>query len=263
MADANITKRYVSHYTTAVGAFVRDVGDVDPSGIPEAHLPLWGTAYEAAKLRTSFIGRDASCWGGMPFFLERARHDIQSVVPLKMRENEFRGNFMRWTNNFGTSFWDTAIRYLAVIHGVADWENLGEDRKHEILQSLVWANANSVELWTAPAVRRWELKASKKPVFEAWQRLKIASDRHLDSFPAILEVFRPHVAIIMNWSVSPAYWGSARQWEAIGDHVNYVRDDSYGTQIFHTAHPTWLSRKKIKETVFDAIHAKWDALQDR
>jgi hypothetical protein len=267
MPDQEIRQRYVSHYSNAVGAFIQDVGEIDASGIPEPHLPLWGSTYETAKLRTAFIGRDASCWGGMPFFLESARNDIQTVVPLKMRENEFRANFMLWTNNFGSSFWDTAREHLAAIYRIAEWKTLEGEKNNEIFQSLVWANANSVELWSAAAVKRWEAKASKaakapkKANFESWTLLKAASERHLDSFPAILEVFRPHLAIVMNWKISPIYWGSARKWEALGDHVNYTRDESYGTHVFHTAHPTWLSRKKMRRAVFDVIHTKWSALQ--
>jgi len=267
MPDQEIIQRYVAHYSKAVAAFIHEVGEVDASGIPEPHLPLWGSTYETAKLRTVFIGRDASCWGGMPFFLESARNDIQTVIPLKMRQKEFRDDFVLWTNNFGTSFWDTARQHMAAIHHVADWKMLEEEKKNEILQSLVWANANSVELWTASAVKRWETKASKaakaskRANFESWKRLKAASERQLDSFPAILEVFRPHLAIVMNWRISPNYWGSARKWEALGDHVNYTRDESYGTHVFHTAHPTWLSRKKMRGVVFDVIHTKWSALQ--
>ena len=247
-------QRYESHYINAVGAFLRDVGDVNATGIPEVHLPLWGKNYDSTKLRAAFIGRDTRVWGDMPTFLSEAKQNIQTAIFRS--EAEFLGlPFKKWTNNFGTTFWDTVMRFLAAFNGISDWREVKRGRNDEILHNFVWANTNAVE--------RWEVTAKNEQAnFEAWRRLKTASEQHLDSFSAILEVFRPNVVIVMNWEISGNYWRRPLKWETIGDHVYYAFDASQGTHIFHTAHPTWLNLNKMRNIVFETICERWQTVSN-
>ena len=245
----SLRQRYEKHYTEAVGAFLRDVSDINPTGIPEIHLPLWGNGYETADLRIAFIGRDTRGWGDMAAFLDAARSDIKTAIFRS--ESEFLElPFTRWTNNFGTSFWDTVMRFLAAFYGISDWKTLKRREHDTILQKFVWANTNAVEQWGVTA-------AHNNADYNSWARLKTASEVHLDSFVSIRDVFQPHVAIVMHWEAPSRYWGCDLQWQRIGAYANYAFDDSHNVHIFHTAHPTWLNLNRLRPAVLETICAKW------
>jgi hypothetical protein len=247
-----LRQRYEDHYAGAVSAFVKEAGDAIPKGIPEVHLPLWGKQYAKADLRVAFIGRDTKGWGDMGAFLEEAKRNVGSAI-FRTEEEFHELPFTDWTNNFGTTFWDTVLQYLAMFHGVLDWKDLKRREIPDVLHSFVWANTNAVEQWGVTA-------AHNGADFESWQRLKETSERNLDSFSAILKVFRPHVAIVMHWEVADRYWGRQLEWEKLADYASYAHDAETGTQIFATAHPTWLNLKGIRHATFDAVCSKWKSI---
>jgi hypothetical protein len=187
----------------------------------------------------------------MADFRDTAKQDTQKA--LFMHEDVFHNlAFTRWTNNFGKTFWDTVMQFLAVIHNLSDRRQLKRRERDDILQTFVWAETNSVELWRSTPSRAGAN-------FEAWQQFKAASERHLDSFSTILDVFRPQLAIVLNWIVHDKYWDLPLQWERIGDHVNYAFEAVHGTHVFHTAHPTWL-RGDRRSHVFETISRQWKSV---
>ena len=247
-----LRRRYEDTYTASVGAFVEEAGEVDATGIPEAHLPLWGKNYGTTGIRAAFVGRDTRGWGDMNAFLDHAKRDVRSAI-FRCEAEFLELPFTEWTNNFGTSFWDTVMRYLAAFHGAPDWKALKRRENDEVLHSFVWANSNAVELYGSSA-------AHNKADFKAWQTLKTAGERHLDSFSPILEVFRPHVAVVMHWQLSEGYWGRPLQWEEIGEYALYAQDAKSGTHVFHTPHPTWLNHQGLRSAVFDSVCKKWESV---
>jgi hypothetical protein len=116
---------------------------------------------------------------------------------------------------------------------------------------------NQVEQWNGVALKRWEKRMSKKADHAAWTRLKAASERRLDSISAILDIFRPHIVIIMNWNLSSGYLDRPMQLEEISKYVRYAVDGTQGAHVFQTAHPTWLSHKKMIGPVLKTIVEKW------
>ena len=274
--DDSLKDRYRSHYVPAVDAFVRAVGEVNAAGIPEVHLPLWGDKYdESNNLRIVFVGRDTFCWGDMTDFLkmcaEAARNHSEPIFPRKSREGEFRDYPFRrngaWAKEGNSVFWDTVMRLLAAFHSIPDWKQIkASEPAHEILNTFVWANVNSVEVWENKKLGSWEKHArGQKADHSSHKRLKLAAEQHLDSFSTIHEIFRPHVAIIMSRNTPPNYWEVVPQWIQIGSGVEYafVNNKHGGTHLFHLDHPSRFKWLKVRaDDVVKTIVSKWRAVSE-
>jgi hypothetical protein len=193
-----LQQRYENEYAPRIQRFLEEVEGVDATGIPEPHLPLWGNAYERSANKIAFIGQDTNYWHSMADFQSAGKQSVRDV--LFKRENVFHDLlFTNWTNNFGTSFWDTVLQLLAGFHSIDDWRQLKRRQREDVLQTFVWAQTNAVELWTSSPS---EAGAN----YDNWLRFKTASERHLDFLSPILNVFRPDVAIVTNWGVRDQYW---------------------------------------------------------
>lgn len=250
-------QRFKNHYTEAVSHFLNDIKDVPAdafAGIPEVHLPCWGEKYDESPLRLAFIGIDTNEFGNidMETFISEAKNDPGSAITRYLQQEvaDFRGSlqaYRKW------KFMDTMMQFLATLHEIDDWKTLTQDQYAGVRHSFVWANANAVVRW--PVARK--IKGGGAD-YDTWQRLKNASEKHLDSLSAILNVFRPRVVIVMNWKHVPSgFWTNIPQREKIADHVLHVcaHNDSHATHVFQTTHPRWLIGKR-RESVFKTICEK-------
>src|SRR5204862_7309288 len=106
----------------------------------------------AIRPTMAFIGRDTRRWGEMNEFIAAAKQNGQDAL-FRSEEYFYGLPFVsenpRWTNNFGTSFWDTVMQFVAAFHGVADWTEIKKRQHDHLLQSFIWAQTNSVETWGA------------------------------------------------------------------------------------------------------------------
>lgn len=246
MHHLDIRALFSSRFQPRVRAFAREVGDIDTIGIPEPHLPHWGSLYGEAQIRVGIIGRDTRSWGAMPEFIDAVRKD--PVTALYRGKDEFDAlDFTTWTNNFGTTFWDTSMKILAGIHGIEDWKRLKRQEEEIPLRSFFWANVNAVE--------RFEVSPQENGVaWETWRKVKDAAENHLDSFRTILDVFAPHVVFIMNWDPGDHFLDFPIQWDEFGNHLAYAYDEVSGCHLLATAHPTWLNQNNLyEETIFGII----------
>jgi hypothetical protein len=263
-----VDERYNEQYKAAVTRFVqdKDICNLETKKICEPHLPLWGSEYESAELKLVFIGQDTKGWntetGDIGTFIDAANHNVDAAIH-RMQDRFRRLEFVNWgTNNFGKGFFDTVFKLLAAFAGMADWRELKRWRRlnpynpPEILRSFLWANVNSIE--------KWNTARHKGANFSAWHAIKAASEKHLDSFEAILKVFRPDVAVITDWDVLPHYWGELRpQWEDLGRHVRFalISFNNCQTHVFQTAHPGFLSRQKIHAETIKTIIDTWQEIK--
>lgn len=244
----NLQARFDCFFAPRAVDFASAVGAIDPSGIPEPHLPHWGSLYENAPLKIGVIGRDTRSWGEMKDFLDAVR--VSSTEAVNRGRNEFDSlEFTNWTNNFGTTFWDTSLKILAGLHGIADWKRLKRREEETILRSFLWANVNSVE--------RYEVTPKTKGVpYETWRQIKDASEQHFDSFNGILNIFHPDIVILMNWDRGEKFMDVVLDWEEFGDHLAYAFCETTKTHIFMTAHPTWLNQNYLYDGNIAAILSK-------
>lgn len=245
MNSTNIRGKFDNFYSKHSIDFANAVGELDASGIPEPHLPHWGKMYDTASLKIGLIGRDTRSWGDMNDFLRAVKND--PVGAIHRHEEEFDSlAFTEWTNNFGKTFWDTSMKFLAGLHGISDWKRLKRREEEAVLRSFFWANVNSVE--------RYEASPQANAVsLETWRIVKNASEQHLDSFSALLNIFIPHVIILMNWDPNDRFLDIPLQWEEFGDHQAYSFHEPTGTHILATAHPTWLNQHSLYEIAVNGI----------
>jgi hypothetical protein len=245
--DSILKTRFLSRYGSAILSLVDEAGVIDAGSLQEPHLPLWGQAYAQAPVRLAFIGQDTRNWGEMTPFLAQARESPEQAC-LRWQSYFRELPYVKWTNRAGTSFWDTVFRILAGANGIKTWKDICRGRHDDLLRTFVWAEVNSVELWTAQAVARWETRTKKKADIQVWRKLKLASERCLDRLSLILDVFSPHAIVILNWHIPAHYWDRHLEWTTITDHLRHATDGKTGAQVFHSAHPAWLGRKRSRLT---------------
>lgn len=237
-------QRFIDRYKHRAIKFAEEISHLTTEGIPEPHLPITGRLYERCPIRIAFIGQDTRYWGNLGNFIRMAKSDPEET--LFRNEAEFRClAFTKWTNNFGSSFWDTVMQFIAAFHRISDWKYLKNRNDDDYLQSFVWAEVNSIELWNSTP-------AKEGADFQSWKSIKSASEVAFDSFDLFAEVFRPDIAIVMNWSAPEHYWGDSLRFETIGDHVRRAEYTPTKTNVFHLAHPNWMRGTRRSET-FDCV----------
>lgn len=241
----DINKQFEEAYIPRVRAFTREISEIKTSGIPEPHLPHWGIDYERCPLRIGIIGRDTRYWGDMPNFTDAVNENPQQALYLG-KESFDSFEFTKWTNNFGTTFWDTALKILAAMHGIDDWKQLKRKNIIAPLKRFLWANANSVEMFEATP------KRNNIP-WDDWHNVKVASEKYLDSFRLILDTFRPHIIFLMNWEPNEPFLDFALDWTEFGDHQAVARDPVTKCLILATAHPTWLNQKGLYDAAIGGL----------
>lgn len=248
MAISTLSERFVELMWPRVRAFHAEVGMLETSGIPEPHLPHWGKMYESALPKIGVIGRDTRGWGGMPQFLEAASQGPNAAL--------FRGKtefdslaFTNWTNNFGKTFWDTSMKFIAEMHGVSDWKSLKRREIVEPLQSFFWANVNSVE--------QYDVSPKMNGVqWDTWSKVKMASEKYLDSLRTILDIFRPDLLFVMNWHPGVHFLDLQLEWNDFGEHQSEAVDPETGCVILATTHPTWLNNNNLYDEAVSGLIQK-------
>lgn len=232
-------------YLERVKEFANDVANVDTSGIPEPHLPHWGIEYENAPWKIGFIGIDTLGWGYFSDFSKAVKEDPrQSLYRGKEEFDDFE--FVNWTNNFGTTFWDTSLKILAGLYGIDDWKSLKRLENTEPLKRFFWANANSVEQFKATP-------ESKGASWDNWHKVKVSSEKHIDSFRRILDVFQPHVVFLLNWEPGGHFLDFPIAWNIYEDYQAEAVDPTTGCLILNTAHPGLLSRKHLFDEAINGV----------
>lgn len=76
---STLNDRRVAEYQTYISKLINDIQRVDPTGIPEPHIPVFGEAYEKCKYKMVFCGMETSGWGELKNFIQN-NPDRKSVV---------------------------------------------------------------------------------------------------------------------------------------------------------------------------------------
>jgi hypothetical protein len=245
MTTKTLNERFFDEMWPRVCDFQSSIGDLDTSGIPEPHLPHWGRKYESGLPKIGVIGRDTRGWGHMPQFIEAVSKGDKSAL--------FRGKtsfeslkFTSWTNNFGKTFWDTSIKLLAGVYDVHDWKSLKKKQIIDPLESFFWANVNSVE--------RYEATPAKNRISrDTWLKIKSSSEKHIDSFRLILDIFRPDIVFLLSWDASEEFLDFPLSWNEFGDYQLEAIDPETGCLVLRTAHPTWLNQNKLYDQAISGL----------
>ena len=235
--NPTLDNQHRAYYTPRIASFLEDVAGTNPTGIPEPHFPVWGENYASAPVKIAIIGEETRGWGEMSHFLTQAQ--VAPIDACRGSEEEFRSfEFLNWTNNFGKTFWDTSLKLIAGVRGITDWKQLKRGEITQPLTEFLWANTHALEAYHVTAKHN-----HTKP--EDWEVYNKASLEHFDSLKGILTTFQPDVMFILNWDLEGAFLDVALEWETLGSHQRSAYYKPTGTQIMHTAHPTWLNRKGL------------------
>ena len=187
MTTQQMKTAMVNAYKPLVQSFLGAIAQIDCNGLPEPFFPVFGSRYASAEKRIVFAGIETRGYGDFSGFLQNAKTDIASCI--FRGEDEFDG--FAGGNNFGNDFCGFNLKFLASYYGLADWKALKRNENPEILKSVAWANANSIERYHVTAQGR-----GVKP--GNWQRAKDASVP-FDRLSLITQTMSPNIVILLAW----------------------------------------------------------------
>ena len=230
-----IKSKFISIYKPLIADFLSNIKDHNLQGVPEPCLPSFGKNYALVKYKIAFVGRDAKGYGDLNAFNEDFRNNPDAA--LFRNEIEFdEFDFLNYTNNFGKSFWDYIIQFLATFYKIENWKNLKKAEFPEILSSFIWANTNSISPQT-------EIPNGDKLVTENYSFIKQQSSK-IDNIHNIINSLNPDIIIVLNWNLTEEYFhnssGESINFQNIDDHLLYSRISN--KHVYWHAHPTWINR---------------------
>jgi len=239
-------EKFIESYLPLLDSFCKEITGISYKGMPEPFFPVFGKNYEGATPKILFVGMETSGWLNMQEFM-RLHISDNSACLFRIQPDFDDQICTKWTNNFGSSFWDFIFRFLAKIHDLDNWKELKQGKKPEIINSFGWANVNSVE--------RFEVSCLKNKVErENWEVIKNASER-FDLAKLIIDSMSPEVIILTHWNAKEAWFDDLimGEWVILSDHLWYNKIQPSNTHIFWTAHPRWLFSQIGFEKIIDDI----------
>lgn len=243
-----LKERLMEQYAPLVEGFVKDIGELDVTGIPAPHIPIMGRDYVSAKYRIAFIGMETYGWEDMNVFLDSAKKYSGDAV-LLMERTINNLEHLGWANNYHASFWGFVFKFIASFYKVGFDDLVQKNAYPELLRSFIWGNTNSIE--------RYHVTAKSNAVnHETWEKVKKASIC-FDSINNIVKSVHPKLFFVLNSSVDKDYIQSDDAVRKLGIPVEnkkdvmrltvdearkivyyYLRDDD--VHIISMPHPTWM-----------------------
>lgn len=243
-----LKERLMEQYAPLVEGFVKDIGELDVTGIPAPHIPIMGRDYVSAKYRIAFIGMETYGWEDMNVFLDSAKKYSGDAVFL-MESTINNLEHLGWANNYHASFWGFVFKFIASFYKVGFDDLVQKNAYPELLRSFIWGNTNSIE--------RYHVTAKSNAVnHETWEKVKKASIC-FDSINNIVKSVHPKLFFVLNSTVDKDYIQSDDAVRKLGIPVGdkkdvmrftvdegrkivyyYLRDDD--VHIISMPHPTWM-----------------------
>lgn len=180
-------KKYKEVYVPMLKTYAKELlehNDADAyKGIPSIFLPSYGVNYFKSDLRIAFVGMETYGWGDMSDFLKEAQKgDVSYAYDM----SEFQGlKFVDWGSHRYT-FWGFNLFFLGALYGLKDWELLKKREHAEILKSIAWGNASSVE-------RFGNLKNVPNAVWEIAKK----KSRDFDDITLLQKVLKPNAVLLL------------------------------------------------------------------
>lgn len=245
---AQLRERLVEQYAPLVEQFVKEIGDLDVTGIPAPHIPIVGKNYEMAKYRIAFIGIETLGWADINEFIKVAKSDSFKAVTY-MEDTINNLEHLGWAANYHATFWGFVFKFISKFYKVG-FEDLVDNLKYpELLCSFLYGNTNAIE--------RYQVTAENNGVkYCTWEFVKRASVC-FDSINNIVKSAAPRLVFVLNTGVEDDYLSNddaVRLWGVpIGNKKSvmripvdsdrkicyyYLRDDN--THIISLPHPRWM-----------------------
>ena len=244
----DLKERLKEQYAPLVEQFVKEINELNVTGIPAPHIPIMGKNYVSAKYKMAFIGMETYGWEDINLFLKTARESCgDAVFLMESTINNFE--HLGWAKNYHATFWGFVFKFIAKFYKVGFDDLVNQKAYPELLRSFVWGNTNSIERYHVTA-------ASNAVDQETWEIVKKASIC-FDSINNIVKSANPRLFFILNSSVDKDYIESDDSVRQLGVPVEnkksvmkhvvddkrkivyyYLRDDN--VHIISMPHPTWM-----------------------
>lgn len=235
-----LDERREAEYVGLIQQFKEKIKDINPKGIPEPHLPVFGQKYENSKYKFVFCGMETYGWGKIENFMNRDPYESIFASDHTINNLEYLG----WPKNYHATFWGFVLKFLSKFYHIP-FENLIDKSNLDILKSFIWMNANSME--------RYQVTAEKENAdYVNWQIVKEAS-KVFDDLNHVLRIANPKLVFILSSGTRGEYYLNLQDYgldvENAQDYLKltntdlnyqyYYRRDT-GTHIFHLYHPTYM-----------------------
>jgi len=241
-------ERMKEQYAPLVEQFVKEIGELDVTGITAPHIPIMGKNYGVSKYKIAFIGMETYGWEDADKFLNIAKNNSGEAVFL-MEDTINNLEHLGWADNYHATFWGFVFKFLARFYKVCFEDLVIKKAYPELLSSFVWGNTNSIE--------RYKVSAESKGVdYATWELVKRASTC-FDSINNIIKSVNPKLFFILNSSVEKDYIQNDDAVRVFGIPVEnkknvmrlpidndrkiiyyYLREDD--VHIISMPHPTWM-----------------------
>jgi len=241
-------ERMKEQYAPLVEQFVKEIGELDVTGITAPHIPIMGKNYGVSKYKIAFIGMETYGWEDADKFLNIAKNNSGEAVFL-MEDTINNLEHLGWADNYHATFWGFVFKFLARFYKVCFEDLVTKKAYPELLSSFVWGNTNSIE--------RYKVSAESKGVdYATWELVKRASTC-FDSINNIIKSVNPKLFFILNSSVEKDYIQNDDAVRVFGIPVEnkknvmrlpidndrkiiyyYLREDD--VHIISMPHPTWM-----------------------
>ena len=273
-----LRNRLIEQYAPLIEKFVKEIDNLNISGIPAPHIPIMGKNYEFAKYKMAFIGMETYGWEDIKKFMDTARKDYRKAVTL-MESTINDLEHLGWRKNNHATFWGFVFKFIAKFYKVEYDDLVAKKAYPELLTSFVWGNTNAVE--------RYCVTAQRECVdYKTWELVKKASIC-FDSINNIVKSVHPKLFFVLNSSVDKDYIQNDDAVRAFDIPVEnkknvmkftidekrkiayyYLRDDD--VHIFSMPHPTWMGLysgfgiDSYVDIVVDLIHQYniWNCLPE-
>lgn len=235
-------------YSELIVKFIKKIKNINIDGLPAPHLPVFGKSYINSTHKIAFFGKETNGFASMKEFVEDANKNLRSAI--YWTEGEFDNfEFLNWTNNFKTSFFDFIIQFLSKFYQIND-EKLLKDEGKNILSSFIWGNTNSFESYETV------VKNSKKKIKKSdWEQVKDAS-LIFDQSQYALKTLKPKLMLILDWGQDEGWLTcnfKDNGHEEIDDHIWYYYIKETDTHVYWLAHPRWIAPKIKFDVYIDKI----------
>ena len=274
----DLKERLKEQYAPLVEQFVKEINELNVTGIPAPHIPIMGKNYVSAKYKMAFIGMETYGWEDINLFLKTARESCgDAVFLMESTINNFE--HLGWAKNYHATFWGFVFKFIAQFYKVGFDDLVNQKAYPELLRSFVWGNTNSIE--------RYHVTAASNAVDQkTWEKVKKASIC-FDSINNIVKSANPRLFFVLNSSVDRDYIESDDSIRQLGVPVEnkksvmkhvvddkrkivyyYLRDDN--VHIISMPHPTWMGLysgfglDSYVDIAIDLIHEYniWDSIPE-
>jgi hypothetical protein len=107
--------------------------------MPAIHIPIIGNNYENSQIKMAFFGIETYGWHSFQEFMEKYTNSTELAFGYLTKSTE-PINYLEWTNNPRTSFWDYIFQFLTVFYKLPNPEFTKNDNYKDLLKSFIWGN---------------------------------------------------------------------------------------------------------------------------